>query len=95
MVEMNIGSCICCGKQITKNITIRKIMCIDCMAKIIKDINIEPDEHYSDFIDFAYNIKNRLENGEDAREIMENTPEGFDAWLKKNSSLRGYGIISD
>ena len=95
MVEINIDSCICCGKQITENASIRRIMCIDCMAKIIKEINIEPDEHYSDFIDFAYSVKNRLEKGEDAGEIMENIPDGFDAWLKKNSSSRGYGIISD
>lgn len=95
MVELNIDSCICCGKEITKDSTIRKIMCIDCMAKIIKEINIEPDENYSDFIDYAYKIKMKLENGEDAREIMKNTPEGFDNWLKKNSSLSGYGLISD
>lgn len=95
MVELNINSCLCCGKAITTNSTIRTIMCIDCMAKIIKDINIEPDDHYSDFIDYAYKIKIRLEKGEDAREIMKNTPDGFDDWLKKNSSLRGYGLISD
>ena len=95
MPDMDINSCICCGKQITKSEIIRKIMCLDCMAKIVKDINIEPNEHYSDFIDFAYNAKNRLENGEDPGKIMKNAPEGFDDWLKKNSSLRGYGIISD
>ncbi|MCJ2512840.1 MAG: hypothetical protein LN408_00135 [Candidatus Thermoplasmatota archaeon] len=95
MVDMNINSCVCCGKQITKNETIRKIICLDCMANIVKNINIEPNKHYSDYIDFAYSAKNRLENGEDASKIMENAPEGFDVWLKKNSSLSGYGIISD
>jgi hypothetical protein len=65
------------------------------MAKIVKEINIEPDEHYSDFIDFAYNAKNRLLNGEDAADIIANAPEGFDVWLKKNSSLKGYGVISN
>jgi hypothetical protein len=95
MVDLNINSCICCGKKITKNENIRNIMCIDCMAKIIKDINIEPDDDYSDFIDFAYDIKKRLEKGEDARKIMKNTPEGFEVWLKKNSSLSGYGLISE
>ena len=95
MVDKNIDSCICCGKKITENVTIRTIMCIDCMAKIIKEINIEPDEDYSDYIDFAYNVKKRLEKGEEVSNIMKNTPDGFDAWLKKNSSLRGYGLISE
>jgi hypothetical protein len=92
---MNINSCICCGKKIIENVTIRRSICLDCMANIVKDINIEPNEHYSDFIDFAYSAKNRLEKGEDPVKIMKNAPEGFDDWLKKNSSLRGYGIISD
>ena len=95
MVDMNMNSCLCCGKQITKNEKIRKIICLDCMANIVKEINIKPDEHYSDFIDFAYNAKNGLQKGKDVREIFENAPEGFDIWLKKNSSLRGYGIILD
>jgi hypothetical protein len=95
MADININSCICCGKKITKNAVIRRIICLDCMANIIKEINIAPDEHYSDFIDFAYNAKNSLLKGEDASTIMDNAPEGFDIWLKKNSSLRGYGIISD
>jgi hypothetical protein len=95
MINIDIDSCICCGKEVTKNKVIRRIMCLDCMANIIKNINIDPDEHYSDFIDFAYNAKDRLLNGEDAENIMDNAPEGFDVWLKKNSSLSGYGIISD
>ena len=95
MADKIIDSCICCGKEVTKNNIIRRIMCMDCMANIIKNINIEPDEHYIDFIDFAYRIKDRLISGEDASDIMDNAPDGFDLWLKKNASLRGYGIISD
>ena len=95
MTDKNINSCICCGKEVTRNKAIRRIMCIDCMANIIENINIEPDEHYTDFIDFAYSAKDRLLNGEDASDIMDNAPVGFDIWLKKNASLSGYGIISD
>ena len=95
MADKNIDSCICCGKEVTKNNVIRRIMCMDCMANIIKNINIAPDEHYIEFIDFAYSIKERLIAGEDAIDIMDNAPDGFDLWLKKNASLSGFGIISD
>ncbi len=95
MADIHINSCIFCGKKITKNRNIRKIICLDCMANIVKNINIEPNEDYSDFIDFAYKVKNSLGKGEDARKILENAPEGFDLWLKNNSMSQGYGIISD
>ena len=95
MDNIEIETCIFCSKKITKNEGLRRIMCIHCMAKIVEKLNILPNEHYSEFIDFAYGAKDRLINGEDAGLIFKNVPEGFDEWLKKNSSKTGFGLSSD
>jgi len=95
MFDIELNACICCNKKITKNEGIRRIMCIYCMAKIVEKINIIPDEQFSEFTDFAYEVKDRLAKGEDAGLIFKNVPEGFDEWLKKNSLKTGFGVSSD
>jgi len=89
----NFFNCIFCNKNIKKN-NITKGICLDCMASIITRIDIYPDETYQKFIDFAYNAKKKLTNGESAELIFQNLPEGFEDWLKENFMKTGFGIIS-
>ena len=95
MVDIGLNACICCSKQITKNQKIRRIMCTQCMAYIVKKLNIVSNEDSSEFIDFTVDAKSRLSRGEDIKSIFNNIPEGYDEWLKKNPFSKSFGIISD
>lgn len=89
----NFFNCIFCNKNTKKN-NITKSICLDCMASIVTRIDIYPDETYQEFIDFAYNAKKKLSNGESAELIFKNLPEGFEDWLRENFMKTGFGIIS-
>ena len=65
------------------------------MAYIIQKIDIEPHEDYQQFIDFAYESKHRLLDGEKPEVIFQNLPIGFEEWLQNNSIKTGYGVTSD
>ena len=95
MNDIELKACIFCGKQITKNQKIRKIMCTQCMAHIVKKLNIVSNEDTPEFMEFTVDAKNRLSRGEDIELIFNNTPEGYEEWLKKNPFAKGFGIISD
>lgn len=86
-------NCIFCNKKYAKN-SVSKNICLDCMATIISRIDIYPNDDYQNFIDFAYNAKNRLLNGESANVIFKHLPDGFEDWLKENFIKTGFGIIS-
>ena len=95
MVDIGLNACIFCSKQISKNQKIRRIMCTQCMAYIVKKLNIVSNEDSPEFIDFTVDAKNRLSRGEDIKSIFNNIPEGYDEWLKKNPFSKSFGIISD
>ena len=96
MTDIGLNACICCSKQITKNQKIRRIMCNQCMAYFVKNLNIAPNEKdNSEFIDFTVDAKNRLSHGEDSKSIFNSIPEGYEEWLKKNPFSKSFGIISD
>ena len=95
MVNIGFNACIFCSKQITKNQKIRRIMCTQCMAYIVKKLNIVSNEDNPEFIDFTVDAKSRLSLGEDIKSIFNNIPEGYEEWLKKNPFSKGFGIFSD
>ncbi len=95
MVDIGLNACIFCSKQISKNQKIRRIMCTQCMAYIVKKLNIVSNEDSPEFIDFTADAKSRLSRGEDIKSIFNNIPEGYDEWLKKNPYSKSFGIISD
>ena len=95
MGDMGLNACIFCSKQTTKNQKIRRIMCTQCMAYIVKKLNIVSNEDNPEFIDFTVDAKSRLSLGEDIKSIFNNIPEGYEEWLKKNPFSKSFGIISD
>ena len=92
MSNKNIEKCIFCNGKLLKNGDIKNTICFNCMAHLIKNIDIEPNKNYSEYIDFAYNAKNRLLKGEDIVSIFDNAPDGFDEWVRRNSLKTGFGI---
>ena len=95
MVDIGFNACIFCSKQITKNQKIRRIMCTQCMAYFVKNLNIASNEDNPEFIDFTVDAKSKLSHGEDIKSIFNNIPEGYEEWLKKNPFSKSFGIISD
>ena len=95
MTDIGLNACIFCSKQITKNQKIRRIMCNECMAYIVKKLSIPSNENNHDFIDFTADAKNRLLHGDDIKSIFNNIPEGYEEWLKKNPFSKSFGIFSD
>jgi hypothetical protein len=95
MDDIGLNACIFCSKQITKNQKIRRIMCTQCMAYIVKKLNIASNEDNPEFIDFTIDAKSRLSRGEDIKSIFNNIPEDYEEWLKKNPFSKGFGITSD
>jgi hypothetical protein len=95
MTDIGVNACIFCGKQITKNRQINRIMCIECMAYIVKKLSIPSNEDNPDFIDFTADAKNRLLHNDDIKSIFNNIPEGYEEWLKKNPSAKSFGITCD
>ena len=95
MDDIGLNVCILCSKQITKNKKIRRIMCTQCMAYLVKNINIVSNEDNPEFIDFTVDAKSRLSDGEDIKSIFYNIPKGYEEWLKNNPFSKGFGIISD
>ena len=95
MDDIGLNTCICCSKQITKNQKIRRIMCNECMAYIVKKLSIPSSEYNPDFIDFTVDAKNRLLHGDDIISIFNNIPEGYEEWLKNNPFSKSFGITSD
>jgi len=91
----HITSCLFCNRHLTKNTETRQGLCLDCMAFLIDNIDIDPGEDYPLFIDFAYAAKERLTTNETAESIFENAPEGFGEWLLQNSKKIGFGVSSD
>ena len=87
-----ILKCILCNKKITLDPGIRRTICLNCMAHLIKNLDIEPNNDYSDFLDFAYNAKDRIMKGENVVTIFNNIPDGFEDWVRKNSTKTGFGI---
>jgi hypothetical protein len=81
----HITSCLFCNRQLTKNVELRQGLCLDCMAFLVENIDIDPDDDYPLFIDFAYKAKERLHTSETAESIFENAPEGFGEWLLHNT----------
>jgi len=70
-------------------------MCNLCMAHIVKNLSLSPDESYSGFIDFTADAKDRLERNEDVELIFKTIPEGYEEWIKKNPFTQGFGVTSD
>jgi len=95
MVDIGLNTCILCGKKITKNQKIRRIMCNECMAYIVKKLSIPSNEDNPDFIDFTVDAKGRLLHGDDIKSIFNNIPEGYEEWLKNNPFTKGFGVTSD
>ena len=91
----HITSCLFCNKQLTKNVELRQGLCLDCMAFLVENIDIDPDEDYPLFIDFAYKAKERLLTSETAESIFENAPDGFGEWLLHNATKIGFGVTSN
>jgi len=95
MDDIGYNACLFCSKQITKNQKIRRIMCNECMAYIVKKLSIPSNEYNPDFIDFTVDAKNRLLHGDDINSIFNNIPENYEEWLKNNPFSKSCGIISD
>ena len=74
MTNIELNTCIYCSKQITKNPKIRRIMCTQCMAYFVKNLNIPTNEDNSEFIDFTVDAKNRISLGEDSKSIFNEIP---------------------
>jgi len=70
-------------------------MCNLCMAHIVKNLSLSPDEKYSEFIDFTVNAKDRLARDEDVELIFKTIPKGYEEWIKKNPFTQGFGVTSD
>ena len=70
-------------------------MCTQCMAHIVKKLNIVSNEDNPEFIDFTVDAKSRLSLGEDIKSIFNNIPEGYEEWLKNNPFTKGFGVTSD
>ena len=90
-----ISHCLFCNKKIVDNKGIRKSICLNCMAYIIHKIDIQPHRDYQQFIDFAYESRHRLLDGEKPEVIFQNLPNGFEEWLQNNFIKTGYGVTSD
>jgi hypothetical protein len=95
MADIGLNACIFCNKQITKNKKIRRIMCTQCMAYIVKKLNIVSNEDNPEFINFTVDAKSRLSHGEDIKSVFNNIPEGYQEWLNKNPFSKSCGVISD
>ena len=70
-------------------------MCNLCMAHIVKNLSLSPDEDYSGFIDFTVDAKDRLDRNEDIELIFKSIPEGYEEWIKKNPFTQSFGVTSD
>ena len=92
--EEGILACFICSKSLATDKEIRQGLCLNCMAYIIQNLDITPDGDYPIFIDFAYEVKNRLELGEAVESALKNIPEGFGKWLINNYTKTGFGLVS-
>ena len=89
-----IANCLYCNKKIIRGKDIGKTICLNCMSYIVRNIDIIPERDYQKFIDFAYELKNKLIRGDNLRDIADNIPDGFDEWLVNNVKKTGFGVIN-
>ena len=90
--EDHFNSCLMCGKNTISNEEIKHGLCLDCMAILIENIDNYPQRDYPVFIDFAYNVLNKIRSGENPKNVLKNAPEGFGEWLINNHMKTGFGI---
>jgi hypothetical protein len=87
------SSCALCNKKTRDKSTTEQVLCVKCMAFIVENLDINPDDDYPLFIDYAYEAKRRLRSGDEIKDIFRNKPQGFEKWLLKNHVKKGYGLI--
>ena len=91
--DVTYASCALCNKKVKAQSSTERVLCVNCMAFIVETLDINPDQDYPLFIDFAYEAKRRLRSGDEIKDIFSNKPKGFEKWLIKNHIKKGYGLI--